>query len=82
MEKDLVYLVWTDVNTGNKYKVAELYKQDNTFYFKYMLKKLKRLGLNYLLPSLKLMLYMIIQDYLLILQQDCQSLTDLKLRKS
>ena len=26
MEKDLVYLVWTDAKTGNKYKVAELYK--------------------------------------------------------
>ena len=37
MEKDLVYLVWTDVKTGNKYKVAELYKMHNTFYFKYIL---------------------------------------------
>ena len=34
MEKDLVYLVWTDRKTGNKYKVAELYKQGNTFYFR------------------------------------------------
>lgn len=41
MEKDLVYLVWTDVNTGNKYKVAELYKQENTFYFKYILDNVK-----------------------------------------
>ena len=31
MEKDLVYLVWTDVNTGNKYQVAELYKQYFSF---------------------------------------------------
>ena len=30
MEKDLVYLVWTDVNTGNKYKVATLYKENET----------------------------------------------------
>ena len=41
MEKDLVYLVWTDINTGNKYKVAELYKQENTFYFKYILDNVK-----------------------------------------
>lgn len=41
MEKDLVYLVWTDVKTGNKYKVAELYKMHNTFYFKYILENVK-----------------------------------------
>ena len=41
MEKDLVYLVWTDVNTGNKYKVAELYKQENTFYFKYIMENME-----------------------------------------
>lgn len=41
MEKDLVYLVWTDVKTGDKYKVAELYKQDNKFYFKYILENVK-----------------------------------------
>ena len=41
MKKDLVYLVWTDVNTGNKYQVAELYKQENTFYFKYILDNVK-----------------------------------------
>ena len=29
MGKDLVYLVWTDIKTGNKYKVAELYKMNN-----------------------------------------------------
>lgn len=34
MEKNLV---WADVKTGNKYKVAELYKMNNTFYFKYIL---------------------------------------------
>ena len=32
MEKDLVYLIWKDPKTGNKYKVGELYKKDNTFY--------------------------------------------------
>ena len=37
MEKDLVYLVWTDVKTGNKYKVAMLYKANGTYYFKYIL---------------------------------------------
>ena len=41
MEKDLVYLVWTDTKTGNKYKVAELYKQGNTFYSKYILENVK-----------------------------------------
>lgn len=41
MEKDLVYLIWTDVNTGNKYKVAELYKQNNKFYFRYILENVK-----------------------------------------
>lgn len=41
MEKDLVYLVWTDVNTGNQYKVAELYKENETYYFKYILENVK-----------------------------------------
>ena len=41
MEKDLVYLVWTDVKTGNKYKVAMLYKENETYYFKYILEKVK-----------------------------------------
>ena len=27
MKQDLVYLVWTDYKTGNKYKVAKLYKE-------------------------------------------------------
>lgn len=34
MNKDLVYLVWTDVNTGKKYKVAELYKENEKYYFR------------------------------------------------
>ena len=41
MGKDLVYLVWTDIKTGNKYKVAELYKMNNMFYFKYILENVK-----------------------------------------
>lgn len=41
MKKDVVYLVWTDIKTGNKYKVAELYKMDNEFYFKYILENVK-----------------------------------------
>lgn len=41
MEKDLVYLVWKDVNTGNKYKVAVLYKENGKFYFKYLFENVK-----------------------------------------
>lgn len=41
IEKDLVYLVWKDTNTGNKYKVAELYKENGTYYFKYILDNVK-----------------------------------------
>lgn len=46
MEKDLVYLVWTDVKTGNKYKVAKLYKENDTFYFKYILENVKEAQKN------------------------------------
>lgn len=46
MEKDLVYLVWTDANTGKKYKVAELYKENETFYFKYILENVKEAEKN------------------------------------
>ncbi len=41
MNEDLVYLTWTDVNTGNKYKVAMLYKKNETYYFKYILENVK-----------------------------------------
>lgn len=41
MNEDLVYLIWTDVNTGNKYKVAMLYKENETYYFKYILDNVK-----------------------------------------
>lgn len=52
MEKDLVYLVWTDKTTGNKYKVAMLYKENNKFYFKYILENVKeaeKYGFNLLI---------------------------------
>lgn len=42
MEKDVLYLVWTNVNTGRKYKVAELYKKDKMYYFKYILDNVKK----------------------------------------
>lgn len=41
MEKDLVYLVWTNINSRKKYKVAKLYKENETFYFKYILENVK-----------------------------------------
>lgn len=41
MERDIVYLVWTNKNTGKSYKVAELYKENGKFYFKYILENVK-----------------------------------------
>ncbi len=41
MDKDLVYLVCNDVNTGKIYKVAMLYKENETYYFKYILENVK-----------------------------------------
>ncbi len=41
MKKDLVYLVWKDTNTGNKYKVATLYKENGIYYFRYILENVK-----------------------------------------
>lgn len=52
MEKDIVYLVWKDIKTGNKYRIGELYKKDNTFYFKYIVdnvKKAQKDGFNLLI---------------------------------
>ena len=46
MEQDLVYLVWKDVKTGNKFKVAKLYKENGTFYFKYILENVKEAQQN------------------------------------
>lgn len=40
MERDTLYLVWVDENK-NKYKVAELYKENNKYYFKYRLEDVK-----------------------------------------
>ena len=42
MEKDAVYLVWKKYKTGNKYKVAELYKENGKYYFKIYFGKCKR----------------------------------------
>ena len=36
MKKDNVYLVWNSPNSGNKFKVGELYKENEIFYFKYI----------------------------------------------
>ena len=36
-----MYLVWTDVKTENKYKVAMLYKENEKYYFKYILENVK-----------------------------------------
>ena len=41
MGRDLVYLVWKDIKTGNKYKVAMLYKENEIYYFKYILENVK-----------------------------------------
>ena len=46
MKQDSVYLVWKDVKTGKKYKVAILYKENNTFYFKYILENVKEAQKN------------------------------------
>ncbi|MEG1363539.1 MAG: hypothetical protein RSC92_03830 [Clostridia bacterium] len=40
MKKDTLYLVWKD-QYNNKYKVGELYKEDNQFFFKYLLDTVK-----------------------------------------
>lgn len=53
MKQDLVYLVWTDVKTNKKFKVAKLYKENGTFYFKYILENVKdaqKNGLELLIP--------------------------------
>lgn len=36
MKKDSVYLIWNNPKTGNKFKVGELYKEEDTFYFRYI----------------------------------------------
>ena len=70
----IIYIiVCTDVKTGNKYKVAEFYKMNNTFYFKYILENVKeaqKSGFKLLIAFHQSMLYMITQNYLLLLRQD------------
>lgn len=41
MEKDIVYLVWTNKESKKSYKVAELYKENGKYYFKYILENVK-----------------------------------------
>ena len=41
MDNDKLYMLWTDISTGIKYKVAELYKENNIYYFKYILEEVK-----------------------------------------
>ncbi|MCL2860677.1 MAG: hypothetical protein FWF46_09130 [Oscillospiraceae bacterium] len=52
MEKDTLYLVWTD-SEDNKYKVGTLYKEDNGYHFKYNLEEVKKAmekGFTLLIP--------------------------------
>jgi hypothetical protein len=42
MENNKLYMLWTDIGTGDKYKIGELYKEDETYYFKYILEEVKR----------------------------------------
>ena len=41
MGKDSVYLVWTNKENKKSYKVAKLYKENEKFYFKYILENVK-----------------------------------------
>ncbi len=38
MNKDKVYLYWNNRGSSNDYKVAELYKENEKFYSKYIVK--------------------------------------------
>lgn len=38
MIKDRVFLVWTNERSKKSYKVAELYKENEIYYFKYIIK--------------------------------------------
>lgn len=52
MKKDVVYLVWTNKQTNNKYKIAKLYKQNNKYYFNYIVENVilaKKEGFNLLI---------------------------------
>ena len=41
MKKDRVYLVWQSFLSKKKYKVAELYKENDKYYFRYLLEKVE-----------------------------------------
>lgn len=46
MKKDLVYLLWKNKETNHSYKVAELYKYDNKYYFKYIEENVKKASID------------------------------------
>ena len=53
MNKDSVYLYWNNKENNESYKVAELYKLDNKFYFRYILDNVKtaiKVGFKLLIP--------------------------------
>ena len=37
MDKDIVYLVWTNAKNGKRFKVGELYKEKGKYFFRYMI---------------------------------------------
>ena len=39
--RDSVYLVWEDYKTGKKFKIGELYRNNGTYYFRYLKENLK-----------------------------------------
>lgn len=41
MNKDTVYLYWNNKRSGKSHKVAELYKENRKFYFKYFVENVK-----------------------------------------
>lgn len=41
MNKDTVYLYWNNKRSGKSYKMAELYKENGNFYFKYIVENVK-----------------------------------------
>lgn len=41
MNKDIVYLYWNNKDKNQSYKIAELYKSGNKYYFKYILENVK-----------------------------------------
>ena len=42
MNRDMVYMLWEDKETGDKYKVAELYKEGEKYYFRYLIDEVKK----------------------------------------